>query len=113
MPPFPKSQQLHKKEKALDFTHEGQASKRKKALIKERKPLKKVSKKQVKELKKRRKVKKKLMKGYCQLCGERPDFRGLQLHHLEKLSQGGETVEPNLVIICGKCHDLQHHIVDK
>ncbi len=112
MPGFSKSQQLHKKEKALDFTHEGQASTPKRA---PRKPMKKVSDKQAKELVKRAKLRKELIEesgGLCMKCGKLPDFRGLSIHHIKKLSGGGVTRLDNLLLLCYNCHSKEHHLIE-
>src|SRR5438477_6746173 len=37
----------------------------------------------------------------CQSCGSRTS---LQAHHIEKLSQGGEDADENLITLCTKCH---------
>lgn len=48
--------------------------------------------------------------GLCSICGQLPDFRGLQMHHFKHLSQGGITDESNCKLICARCHDKQHGI---
>ncbi len=50
--------------------------------------------------------------GHCEVCGDLPDFRGLQGHHKIHRSQGGEDTEENCVISCGRCHDFGHGIND-
>lgn len=51
--------------------------------------------------------------GLCQECHQQPDFRGLSLHHRKFKSHGGESVEANTMLICGKCHSLFHGIIEK
>ncbi len=108
MQPYPKSQQLHKKEKA-------EIKLRSKALriSKKRKPLKLMSKKQKKELAKRAKLKKELIEesgGLCMKCQKPPDFRGLALIHKVPLARGGKTNRKNCYVGCGKCHAPNHGI---
>lgn len=79
----------------------------KRTLLKRRTPLRKVSIKQKAELAKRRTVRLELeqqAKGHCQKCGHLPDWRGLQMHHKKKLSQGGETSVKNCRLWCAPCH---------
>jgi len=69
--------------------------------------LRKVSNKQRAELVKRRKVRAELEQqanGHCQNCGRLPDWRGLQMHHKKKLSQGGVTSLENCELWCAPCH---------
>ena len=40
----------------------------------------------------------------CYHCKKRPDFRGLQLVHKKRLSQGGLTSRGNCEIWCAPCH---------
>lgn len=75
--------------------------------LKRRTPLRKVSNKQKAELAKRRKVRAELeviAGGHCQHCGRLPDWRGLQMHHKKKLSQGGETSVENCELWAAPCH---------
>ena len=68
------------------------------------------------ELSLRSKLKKILLEecdNLCMDCGGPGDFRGLSLHHIKKLSQGGLTEKGNVTILCGECHDSKHGIVDK
>lgn len=51
--------------------------------------------------------------GLCQICHQPPDFRGLSRHHIKKRSQGGNESKENIMWLCGKCHDKEHHIVDR
>ena len=78
--------------------------------------IKPVSPKQMAELKRRSVLKEELIMKYgerCMSCGGLPDWRGLSLHHKKFLSHIGNTTEENCQILCGKCHDLRHHIFDK
>ena len=46
--------------------------------------------------------------GYqCAVCG---DNRRLQIHHIQKRSQGGGNEQMNLITLCDKCHALAHGI---
>ena len=63
--------------------------------------------KQKAELELRRKVRSELLRqamGRCQRCGEAPDWRGLQLHHLIHLSKGGKTSKENCQLRCAPCY---------
>lgn len=50
----------------------------------------------------------------CQRCGHQSgphagdEGRILQVHHVEKLSEGGSNDESNLVTLCRPCHGVQH-----
>ena len=49
----------------------------------------------------------------CRRCGLTPTrrdtyHRGFQYHHLVLWSEGGPNVAENLVLLCGRCHDLHH-----
>lgn len=48
--------------------------------------------------------------GYCEKCGEKPDWRGLSFHERKFRSQGGEVSIQNTVAVCGKCHSENHGI---
>ncbi len=54
--------------------------------------------------------------GKCELCGQLPDWRGLQMHHVNKKGMGG-TNDPErlnkVMALCGKCHSSQHGITEK
>ena len=76
-------------------------------------PIRKVSKKQAKELYLRRKLRSLLLvegphdevgNPLCWHCGKKPDFRGLEMVHLQYLSQGGKTEHGNCEIWCCPCH---------
>ena len=43
----------------------------------------------------------------CAVCG---DPRRLQVHHIQKRSQGGGNEQMNLITLCEKCHALAHGI---
>jgi 5-methylcytosine-specific restriction endonuclease McrA len=50
-------------------------------------------------------------KGKCALCGGDVDWRGYQKHERKKRSQGGDPTDiNNCVLICGRCHSLEHGI---
>lgn len=52
-------------------------------------------------------------KGYCEMCGQWPDWRGLSIHHVKLKGMGGtkrEYTDENLKMICGRCHSAAHHI---
>lgn len=51
-------------------------------------------------------------KGRCEECGQLPDWRGLQGHHIVKRSQGGEDTAENCLINCGRCHSGEHGVVE-
>ena len=42
---------------------------------------------------------------WCQLCGK---SNNLHIHHIFYRSQGGLTVEKNLIRLCINCHNLVH-----
>jgi hypothetical protein len=50
----------------------------------------------------------------CQRCGHQSgphagdEGRVLQVHHIEKVSDGGSNDESNLVTLCRPCHGVQH-----
>ena len=52
-------------------------------------------------------------KGLCSDCKQPPDFRGFTLHHRIFRSQGGTDDRDNLELICMRCSDSKHGIVDK
>jgi hypothetical protein len=41
----------------------------------------------------------------CQLCGTR---RNLQVHHVQRRSQGGTHAAENLLTLCATCHETVH-----
>ena len=46
--------------------------------------------------------------GFCEICGENPDWRGLSRSHLTPRSQGGLTTLENVAMSCYTCHSLRH-----
>lgn len=42
---------------------------------------------------------------WCQLCGSTSN---LHIHHIYYRSQGGMTIEKNLIRLCENCHRLVH-----
>jgi 5-methylcytosine-specific restriction endonuclease McrA len=53
--------------------------------------------------------------GVCQQCGQLPDWRGLQTHHIRHKGMGGTKHvygKDELIRLCGKCHDSEHGIKD-
>ena len=54
-------------------------------------------------------------KGKCELCVEpapfvRPDRRPyLEVHHVQRLAEGGEDVPDNTVALCPNCHRRAHY----
>jgi hypothetical protein len=51
--------------------------------------------------------------GWCELCGHRPDWRGLHPHEKKFRSQLGKLSLENSVMACGKCHSGEHLIEEK
>jgi 5-methylcytosine-specific restriction endonuclease McrA len=81
--------------------------------FKKRKPIKQMSEKQKvknKTLSEQRKILLSKSDGTCSVCGNLPDFRGLQVHHKIFRSKGGKNNINNLELICGDCHDKKHGI---
>jgi 5-methylcytosine-specific restriction endonuclease McrA len=71
------------------------------------------------ELARRRKLKAELLlecptddqgRKLCPGCKKLPDFRGLSMHHVRFLSQGGVTLRDNVLILCYSCHNEKHGI---
>ena len=97
---------------------QGALSKMDRALRLKKSALNKVSDKQKIELALRKKIKAELMLqqmkavGYifCMTCGERPDWRGISLHHQKFLSRMGETQVDNVKLLCYNCHSIAHGI---
>lgn len=51
--------------------------------------------------------------GLCMRCGQRPDWRGLSLHHKDNKGMGGTTkiyTIDEVELICAECHALSHNI---
>ena len=72
-----------------------------------------ISKKRQKELREENEMRKALLiecKGLCMECGERPDWRGLSLHHEKFKSHGGDNSYSNVKLLCGRCHSGKHRI---
>lgn len=44
----------------------------------------------------------------CPLCGEGDEFT-FQYHHIKPVSEGGESKEPNLILLCSNCHSRATH----
>jgi 5-methylcytosine-specific restriction endonuclease McrA len=75
----------------------------------QRKPIRKVSKKQVKRNRELALIPPPI-DGKCELCGNAPDWRGLQKHHKIFRSHNGSDDRNNIEFLCGKCHSLRHGI---
>ena len=43
--------------------------------------------------------------GLCEICGKKPDWRGLSGHHVIFRSRGRVDSAGNTLIACGICHD--------
>jgi len=41
----------------------------------------------------------------CQACGS---LRGLEVHHIQRMSHQGEDSEENLISLCSECHRTMH-----
>ena len=48
--------------------------------------------------------------GTCEICGLPPDFRQLHPHEKVHRSQGGRLSLDNSLMVCGRCHDIEHGI---
>lgn len=46
----------------------------------------------------------KQQKPVCMVCGQPPDWRGLQTHHIERNRRRGD-IPCNLLRVCGTCHE--------
>ncbi len=47
-------------------------------------------------------------KGFCEICGKWPDWRGLSKHEIVFRSHGGDPLdEDNTLMACGDCHSKQ------
>jgi len=42
---------------------------------------------------------------YCTVCSKK---KGLQIHHILPVREGGNNYEGNLVVVCRKCHSKIH-----
>jgi len=73
-----------------------------------------ISDKQKVELALRARIKREFIAEFgnkCMICGNPPDWRGIQLCHKIPLSRGGKTDTENCYLGCGKCHFTKdHHI---
>jgi 5-methylcytosine-specific restriction endonuclease McrA len=81
-----------------------------------RTPLNRISKRQSQIKREEVKIRASLLEkcgGYCMECGERPDWRGLSLHHKQFKSRGGTNEDNNTALICGKCHSKYHGVTEK
>ena len=45
--------------------------------------------------------------GRCDLCGLRLED-GFHMHHIKRHADGGQTVLPNCMALCPKCHKEKH-----
>ena len=55
-----------------------------------------------------RTIRKKLIKKYgdkCMVCGY-PGY--IEMHHIERVTDGGEHTEENCILLCEKCHADEH-----
>jgi len=43
--------------------------------------------------------------GLCRVCGA----KGYDAHHIKYRSAGGTNALDNLVLLCGQCHEDEHH----
>lgn len=44
----------------------------------------------------------------CPICGENDEFT-FEYHHIKPHSEGGESEEENLILLCRNCHAKVHH----
>jgi 5-methylcytosine-specific restriction endonuclease McrA len=54
--------------------------------------------------------------GLCESCKSPGDWRGLQIDHSVPKKMGGTRHEysaEELQVLCGRCHDLKHGIIDR
>lgn len=75
--------------------------------------LKRVSKKRAKQLIEEGILRVALLaqcKGLCMECGNKPDWRGLSLHHDKFKSHGGTNDTDNIRLLCGRCHSVEHGV---
>ena len=47
-------------------------------------------------------------KNRCPLCGEDDEFT-FEYHHIKPIAEGGESKEPNLILLCSNCHSKVTH----
>jgi len=51
--------------------------------------------------------------GFCESCGQTPDWRGIAVHHLKVKGMGGTKRvydDSDLIALCGACHAKMHHL---
>jgi 5-methylcytosine-specific restriction endonuclease McrA len=79
--------------------------------------LRAVSQKRQAQMKAEKELSKKMLEkcgGKCMKCGKLPDWRGLSKHEIIFRSQGGNPLdESNCLILCGKCHNRVHGILEE
>ena len=72
-------------------------------------PLRKVSRKRAAQRRKEIELTHGLLDkcgGICEVCNNRPDFRGLAKHEIIFRGRGGDPTDPlNCIMACGLCHD--------
>lgn len=51
--------------------------------------------------------------GLCEGCHGLPDFRGLHPHEFRFRSHGGKMSLANSKMLCGKCHNFEHGIIER
>lgn len=51
--------------------------------------------------------------GLCELCGQPPDWIGLEMHEKIFRSAGGKVSLDNSIMLCDTCHKRKHGIVVK
>ncbi len=44
----------------------------------------------------------------CQDCGKFGMLKGMAVHHIKPLYQGGDNNPDNLITLCNRCHRLKH-----
>jgi len=52
----------------------------------------------------------------CENCYSAGDWRGLAIHHKILKGMGGTKhnyTDDELVLLCGKCHNAGHHILER
>jgi 5-methylcytosine-specific restriction endonuclease McrA len=57
---------------------------------------------------KRASVRTKLVKERGKVCENCFDTKGVSVHHKKWLCRGGTNDEDNMILLCHKCHKLQH-----
>lgn len=77
-------------------------------------PIKRISAKKKQELLAEARIKVALIEranGHCELCGKRPDFRGLRPHHTG-IGASRKPLSLDDKMACGKCHSGKHLILE-